>query len=330
MVLTELKKLFTDKQYRLYLILVIWLIIGFSLFQFYLVIPSFIAIAIFTPLLGVCIALFIASLFFRIELKKASYKKILFIIIIAVICAILFSVLWTFIYVRLYVIAVFSYIIISAIFYMYGCYNYGVDWDEDISNLRKPFNKILRWMVFIGGTVLSLIILFILTRITMIAIYIMIIMVILAIIGIITLLMKKQNTWLGIFFLWVSLYSVYLILNISFALNNSETSYDLWVQVVLYLLDIFMIIYVITTIIGTKTEVLSEKFKFIKPDSILIWLIFSKAAYEFGRALYRILPSEANTMNVTVLNAIMTYLIFIPLFAIAGIYGIIKYSKISN
>ncbi|MBD3342960.1 MAG: hypothetical protein GF353_27940 [Candidatus Lokiarchaeota archaeon] len=326
MVFSELKKLFTEKEYRLFLILTLWLIIGFTLFQFSDIIPYQVSLAFYPPLLGICIALFVASAVLRIELRKANYKTILIIVVIAVLISIFFSALWTMLYVGLYIIAVFSYIFITAVFYMYSCYKYGTDWDQDLKDLKTPLNKILRWFVFLGGTVLSLVIIFVLMRIAMIAFYIFVIMIALAILGVLTLIKGKFNAWLGTFFLWVALYSVYLILSVFMALGQQNSDQGLLINIGFYVFDLFMIIYVIASIIGVKTEVLSKQFKFLKPDAILVWLIFSKAAFELGKALYEISPSGISLMNISVVNSILGYVLFIPLFLIAGIYGIYKFS----
>ena len=64
MVFSELKKLITEKEYRLYLVLVIWLLVGFTLLQFSQVIPIWVAMVIYLPLLGFCFTLLIVSFLF--------------------------------------------------------------------------------------------------------------------------------------------------------------------------------------------------------------------------------------------------------------------------
>ena len=68
MVFTDLKKIL-EKENRLFLILVILLIIGFTFSQFGLLGYG---TYIFIFLLGICIVLFIAALIFRIDLKQLS------------------------------------------------------------------------------------------------------------------------------------------------------------------------------------------------------------------------------------------------------------------
>ncbi|MHA1527020.1 MAG: hypothetical protein ACTSQD_08305, partial [Promethearchaeota archaeon] len=76
-----------------------------------------------------------------------------------------------------------------------------------------------------------------------------------------------------------------------------------WVFIVA---DILILLYVIERLMGERADLLSKKLKPIKAETILMWLIFSKASYE---------------LNQWVL------FIFIALLGIVGIYGLIKYKK---
>ena len=157
-----------------------------------------------------------------------------------------------------------------------------------------------------------------------VAVIIAVIMIALALIGILTLFAKKLNAWLGIFLVLVSIFTAYLMIYAFYTLGSSgDTTYDLWIQIVLYLCEIFLIVYTTLTIIGEKTEVISKKLKFIKPDVILMWLIFSKAAYVLATAADPRIPAEE-------INVILSFLLFMPLLIIAGIYGIIKYKKVKQ
>ena len=102
--------------------------------------------------------------------------------------------------------------------------------------------------------------------------------------------------------------------------SDSETAYDIGPRLLLYVFDVLLIIYTTTSLIGTKTEVLSEKLKFIKTDGVLMWLFFSKAAYEFAKG-------GIENMNVAAFNDIAGLVLFALLFSIAGLYGIKAYSK---
>ena len=253
---------------------------------------------------------------------------------LAFIIAIIFALIMIQLYVIIFFLAILSYIFITAVFYMYSSYRYGVDWDDKIYEIKKPFNNILRWVIFLGCTLIAI---FIMLRAASIGLSIqqsgqitvelawigsafVILIIFLAIIGVLTLFAGKLNAWLGIFFLWVVLYTIYLMIYAYNAFSsNVETTTSIGLQLIMYILDVLLILYTITTIIGEKTEILSEKFKFIKPDAILMWLIFSKAAYEFAKGG---LPT-----GIIRTTAIVQFLLFLPLLFIAGLYGIISYSR---
>jgi hypothetical protein len=339
MVIEDLKKLFLEKEYRLILILTIWLIIGFTLFSFIQYFPEDIALAIFRPLLAFCFAFFVISLVTRKDLRELNWKWLLLAVGIGVAIAFLFTGVWRFIVGFLYRFGIISYVFITAIFYMYACYKYAFKADEKAYDLEKPKNHLLRWTMFIGGTLVALF----LTRliaiigvrwarrspeivngIGLIAIIIYWIIIALAIIGVLTLIVKRLNSWLGVFFLLVTLFTAYLMFNAFYALGSSgDTTYDLWMQIGLYLFDLGLIIYTISTIIGEKSEKISEKLKIMKVDAIIMWLIFSKAAYEVAVVADPNIPAD-------LINAVLGFLLFIPLLAIAGIYGIINYGKIKK
>jgi hypothetical protein len=205
--------------------------------------------------------------------------------------------------------------------------------------LEEPKNQYLRWGIFIGGTLIALLIIRIIAlygatiarrspaiadSIGLFGIIIMIIMVCLAVIGILTLIVKRLNAWLGIFFLLVTLFTIFLMLKAFYTLASSgDPTQNLALQILLYLFDLGLIIYTIATIIGEKSEKISETLKIMKVDAIIMWLIFSKAAYEIAAAADPNIAADA-------INAVLGFFLFVPLFAIAGIYGIIKYKKIKE
>ena len=339
MVIEDLKALFIKKENRLVLILTIWLIVGFTIFAF----PQFfsvdVGIIIFPPLLGFCFVYFILSLVLRKDLREINWKWLILAGVIGFVIAYLFTNIWRFIVGGLYRFGIISYILITSIFYIYACLKYSFQADEMANNLEEPKNHYLRWAMFIGGTILALFIVRIIAIIGvnwarnspeirdglgLIGIILMFIMIGLAILGILTLITKKLNAWIGVFFLLVTLFIAYLMFSAFYALESSgDDSYDLVTQVLLYLFDLFLIVYTISTIIGEKSEKISETLKIMKVDAIIMWLIFSKAAYEIAVA-------ADPRISADLVNAVLGFFLFVPLFAIAGVYGIIKYGKIKK
>jgi hypothetical protein len=339
MVIEDLKALFIEKENRLVLILTIWLLVGFTIFSFPRFFSREIGYLIFPPLLGFCFVFFVISLITRRDLRELNWILLLLTVGIAILLAVLFTGIWRFILRFLYRFGIISYIFITAIFYMYACYKYAFKADEKAYNLEEPKNHILRWILFIGGTILSLFIIRIVAIVganwarkspkvmdglALVGFIIMVIMVVLAVLGILTIFIKRLNAWLGVFFLLVTLLAIYLLFSAYYALGSSgNTTYDLWLEIGLYLFDLGLIIYTISTIIGEKSEKISETLRIMKVDAIIMWLIFSKAAYELANAADPRIAAD-------VLNSILGFLLFIPLLIIAGIYGIKKYGKIKE
>ena len=339
MVLKALKELFTLKENRLILVLFLWLIIGFTLLKFKAFIPISIGYIVFIPLLGICFILFFVALIFRREIRKSSWKQIVLYCILACLIIIPFIFILALIIQILVILALISYVFITAIFYMYGCYKVSVDLDDKILSLSKPKNNVLRWIAFVGGTILAIVFL-VLTYFfgkiwapklfgtqqgfPNIALIILIITIFLAIVGCITLIKGNLNAWLGFFFIFVSIFTLYLMVSVYYAMGSQEgTTTDLLWIIGLYFFDVLLILYTTLTILQTKTEVLSKVFKFIKTDAILMWLIFSKAVFEFSKE-----GISSSVMNTSAFYAITVFVLFIPLLLIAGIYGIWTRGKI--
>ena len=276
------------------------------------------------------------SLIFRANLKELTFKRTIIYCLIAAVIVIIFIYIAAVLFLFLFTLAIISYVLITATFYMYTCYDYSVDLDEKIKKIGGIGRSILRGGVFLGGTIISLVIMLIIVILGIywgtitgevqfsfkgMAIVMMVIMIFLLVVGIIALLRGKLNAWLGLFFLFVCIYCLYLMISAFYILrSDSETAYDIGPRLLLYVFDVLLIIYTTTSLIGTKTEVLSEKLKFIKADAVLMWLFFSKAAYEFAKG-------GIEDINIAVFNAIVGLVLFVVLFFIAGLYGIKTYGK---
>jgi hypothetical protein len=338
--ISELKKLFTEKEYRIYLILVLWLLIGYTFFSFPAIFPRELSYLIFPPLLGVTTVLFIVSIIEREELGKLSRKKFLVYGIIGIIVAIVFHGIWRLFVGFLYRAGILSYILITSIFYMYGCYKYGIKADDKVYGLSRPVNQIIRWIMFLGGTGIAVLITFFLSRIGgswaakdpeindvlgRIALFMLILIIILAVIGVLTLVLGYLNAWLGIFLIFVSFFTAYLMINAFYTLTvaSDDTPQKLLTHVGLYIFDVGLIFYTVSTILGEKSEIISRKLKVIKVDTVILWLVFSKAAFELAAVADPRIKAE-------ILNAVLEFILFIPLLIIAGLYGFWKYNIIKK
>ncbi len=330
--LVELKK----RENRLILILVIWLLVGFTAVQFRT--TRTLGIVIFLPLLGILIILLLASVIFKKDLKQMTFKSILKYCLLAIPLFLIFTVLVFFAVLILIVISILSYIFVTSLFTLHNCYKWGVDLDEKLYKLPKLLNFLLRIITFVGGLILSIIIMLLIANIgfnwgiipeevlselghipwVMITFFIILFLVCL-----LFLFIGKFNAWLGIFLLYVSVYGSYLILKASLSLIRSEESVlVLPIQISLYFFDLFLLLVTMGSLIGKKAEIISKKLNFLKSEVIIIWLIFSKSAYEFTFAF----PDEdISSMPVT-----FSFIVFIPLFLFIGFYGIYNYFKLKK
>ena len=307
------------KKNRIFFWIVLWLLIGVFLSAFFL----FWGILILTFLMGLCATLFVLSIFL-LNLRKMSY--VIFFIIIIVTILLTFT-LFIFNQIILFMsyAAVISYVLITALFCLYGCYTGGKKIDEYIyKKFPSPLNHILRIIEFLGGIFLGLLIVyltFIFTggQLVLITWIFFSTIVGLAVLCIILILTKKFNAWLGTFSLYGGIYFLYLVVVFLFGISLYQglvTNPILtWVFIIA---DILILLYVIERLMGERADILSKKLKPIKAETILMWLIFSKASYELAIILD---PTWSSFKNQWVLY------IFVALVGIVGIYGLMKYKK---
>lgn len=330
--LIDLKK----RENRLILILLIWLLVGFTAVQFRT--TQIIGIVIFLPLLGFLIILLLVSVIFKKNLKELTFKSVLKYCIIAIPLILIFAAFVLFAFLFLIIISILSYIFITSIFTLHNCYKWGVDIDEKLYKMPKLLNFLLRIISFVGGLILSVIMMLLIANIgfnwdiipeevlielgnipwVMISLF-----SVLFLICLLFLFIGKFNAWLGIFLIYVSVYSSYLILKASLSLIVSEESViALPIQIFLYAFDLFLLLVTMGSLIGKKADIISKKLKFLKSEVIIIWLIFSKTAYEFAIAFPN---GDFSSMPIS-----FSFTIFIPLFLFIGFFGIYNYFKIKK
>jgi hypothetical protein len=367
MALSDLKKLFY-KENRIFLILIIWMLIGYTFLQFnyQIQILGLIlnGIVIFFPLLVICIVLFLISFFLGGDIKNLNSKTVLkgvvFLVIVVIIFLFLGQEILFLIGVITFIVSFIAYIFITSIFTMYYCFHYGFSLDEAFYKLPAPIAFVWRWFIFICGIVFSIaLILFIgaisvgttelavvlkLGRyefrvdefVALVPSIIIGIIIALTIISLLALIFTKNhsfNAWLGIFVLFSSIYASFLMINAFLGgqvANVSPILDNPFVYALIFVFDIFLILYTISALIGTKAELILDLkiFKPIKADGILIFLILCKIAYEFGD--YYLADNKFAGVNAVLLKNIAVFWLFIPLFLIMGLIGIISYGRIKR
>lgn len=328
-------KLLKEKEYRIYLILIIWLLIGFTFLQFDVLV--IVGIIIFIPLLVVSFIFLINAVLPFKQLRDMSMRRIIITIVVFVLVFLLLINIVFPIIINLFYLGIISYILITTVFTMYYFYELGKKVDDYLYKLPSKLRHIERWAVFLGGTIFSIILLLSAIVISEVAtggtqeaigfntavipIIIIVIIIIFGIVGALRALRGRLYAYMGIYFVWVAIYTIYLMISIIFArLSDGGTPSSVGTQVLLYFFNLFLLLNTIGSLLGEKTEVLKEKLKIFGADTILMWLIFSVSSF--------VLASGGSEAEVDVFRYILVYILFIPLLIIMGIFGFYDYSNI--
>jgi hypothetical protein len=141
------------------------------------------------------------------------------------------------------------------------------------------------------------------------------------------------------FSLLVVVYTFYLLIKLFLALRNigGEES-SIATQFILLFVDLGILLYSISTLMGSQAELLSKRIKSkrIGLDTVLMWLLFSKVSYEFAKnfpyALLGYLPNVnilafLNESIVNLLRNIFILLFFILILVVLGLYETRKYYR---
>jgi hypothetical protein len=359
------------KENRKYLILVIWLLIDITLIQIPIQIKiqigaieielwDLIGVVIFLPYLTFLMFLFLLSIFFKKDIKEVSSWKIIIIFLLTLPLMFFISV----ILVAIFAFSVFSYIFFSSWFILYGAYLIARNIDERLK--RHNFRKITRSLTFSGGVLFSLFLLvvmfvpalgildiiytfipelstypIIILGVRILFILVGVIIVAFAFLTLVGLTRKTFNAWIGIFAILVVIYTYFLVVKVFIAIKSvgGGGSSPPVTQILMILIDIFIILYSISTLMGSQAELLGKRvFKKsmrIGLDTILLWLVFSKVAYEFVHYFpydwlqglpYIDFMTILDETIINLLRNIGILIFFIAVLVILGLYEIRKYN----
>jgi hypothetical protein len=310
-------------------------------------------VIIFLPFLTFLTFLFLLSLFAKKDIKEIASWKVILIFLAALPLMIIISI----ILVGLFLFSILSYIFLTSWFILYGAYLTSKRLDQNLK--KRIHSSFYRGIEFVGGIIIALILLFgyiygsqylgeligitITQSITITLNYVVLIVgvmiIMFSVLGAIYLLKKIFNAWLGIFSILTVIYTFYLLIKIFFALSSTGgASSSTYTQFALILVDLFIILYSISTLMGSQANMLFKRLKLkrIGLDSILIWLIFSKVAYEFAHNFpyswlagfpYIDVLSLLDQSIVNLGKNIGVLMFFIFTLAVLGIYQIRKYSN---
>ena len=297
------------KENRKYLILVIWLLVNITIIQlpFEFSVQIFavsinlldlIGVIIYVPFLTFLVFTFLYSLLVKKDVKEiASWKVLLTFFLTLPLMVFLIPIM-----VGIFLFSIFSYIFFTSWFILYGAYLSSKRLDDSLK--RRVHSSFYRVIQFFGGSILSIVLLIayvlgsrtigdlvgltltqaVYNTLNYVVIFIGIIVLIFIVVGIIFIFKKIFNAWLGMFSLSVVIYTFYLLIKIFLAIRSlGGESTSTTTQIIMLLVDLFILIYSISTLMGSQAELLSKKIRFkrVGVDSVLIWLVFSKVAYEF-------------------------------------------------
>jgi hypothetical protein len=297
------------KENRKYLILVIWLLVNITIIQlpfkfsvqiFAINIDFFdlIGVVTYIPFLTFLVFTFLYSLVSKKDVKEvASWKILLTFFLTLPILVVIIPIM-----VGIFLFSLFSYVFFTSWFILYGTYLSSKRLDETLK--RRVHSSFYRVIQFFGGSILSIVLLVaylfgaqsigdligltftqaVYDTLNYAVIFIGIIVIIFIIVGIVFMFKRIFNAWLGMFSLSIVIYTFYLLIKIFLALRSTggvDSSFT--TQIIMLIVDLLILIYSISTLMGSQAELLSKKIgiKRIGVDSVLIWLVFSKVAYEF-------------------------------------------------
>jgi hypothetical protein len=266
----------------------------------------------------------------------------------------------------MFAISIFTYFFFTSWFIFYGCYLLGKRVDNKLVS-DGGGKKFLRFVIFFGGVVVSLLFLFLFvigpdifdTSVILETptedefprwlniIYFIVggVLIGLMITCIVYMFKKSFNGWFGIFAILVTFYTLFLVLKIYLGFVGTGTDEEelasIWAYLGVIIPDLFIIFYSLSTLMGSQAELLSKRIRGINIDSIIIWLILSKVTYEFIHFFpYNILAdvnipwlpwiSELSSLDDTKINTYKNFAVlifFIIILLTFGIYEIHKYHK---
>ena len=297
------------KENRKYLILIIWLLVNITIIQLpfefsvqifgiWVDLLDLIGVITYVPFLTFLAFTFLYSLIAKKDIKEVTSGKILLIFFLTL--PLMFFLIP--IIVGIFLFSIFSYIFFTSWFILYGAYLSSKRLDDSLK--RRVHSSFYRVIQFFGGSILSMVLLTaylfgaqnigdligltftqdVYDTLNYVVIFIGIIVLIFIIVGIVFMFKKIFNAWLGMFSLSVVIYTFYLLVKIFLALRSTggeETSFT--TQIIMLIVDLFILLYSVSTLMGSQAELLSKKIRIkrIGVDSVLIWLVFSKVAYEF-------------------------------------------------
>ncbi len=242
------------------------------------------------------------------------------------------TVIGDWIWVFLTVFTLFYWIFMTAAFSMNDTYNSAVKWDEKIAGGVNSSKNFLRWLLFFGGTAVSIVLLYISTILVLdfqyhslgfksiilsINFFMILYIILFFTISILALFFHKSYLWFGMYFLFVSVYAIKLMIDFGryeYTAGGGIEALELFS----FFFGIYLLLATFGELMGEKSDVIASKLRVVKPKTLSIWLI-----YALAETLYA--PDLIGDFELWMLGYL--YPFFVGVF---GFYAIYKYNKKSK
>lgn len=326
-------KILKEKEYRLFLFLFLWLLIAYTYVNFTPSTPG--DMFFFLPLLGISLVYFFASLFSKKDPTEITLKKFILYVVIAIPLMVFLYSFGQELLLFLIVVPMLIYIFITSVFTLQICYEKGVEFDDKLYKLISPLNFVLRSLIFVACLAFSIILMilfygfgdmyssYLSGLFVLVPIFIIIIFLILSGLTLVILFSGKYNAWLGVFFVWVSFFSWFLLFKafVSVGIGGDGIPTPIGIRVGLYVFDLFLLLSTMGSLIKRR-ESMAEKMK-INSNLVILLLILSKTGYEFAATV----PLATGVDEIKIVGM---FLLFVPIVLIMGLKGIRQYGLLKK
>jgi hypothetical protein len=360
--INNLKKLGLHEN-RKYLILIVWLLVNITIIQFpiEIIIQIFgisinlfdlLGLILYIPFLTFLTFLFILSLIAKKDIQKIASWKVILIFF----GTLPLMVLLAFILFGMFLVSVISYVFLTSWFILYGAFLSSKRLDNALKKkVHSTLYRSFEFFVFssialslIGAYLIGSQYIIELIGLTIKQIYINIlnfvvmfigfIIIGFILVGVVFLFKKIFNAWLGMFSLFIVIYTLYLLIKIFLAIRTTggaQTS--IITQIFMLIIDLGILLYSISTLMGSNAEMLSKRInsKRIGLDTFLIWLVYSKVAYEFvhnfpfdllNGFFYNHILDILNEELINLWKNIGIFTFFVLILIVMGFYQVKKYN----
>ena len=330
--------LLRKKENRTYLFLGILLILASVFAQFE--VTNWRGTEIYFWVLNTCIVYYFFSFILRDKIVKYNYFifPLSFLLSHPLIFFFTYSKIGFVINAILLIFGMFYWFTITALFAINKSFKRSTDLDLKIENFSKSLNYLVRGIIFIGGAVTSTLLLLVSSEFIIdygihtgnlrfyiwpLVFFMIIYIWFFFIIGCVALVFKKKYFWFGPLFILCSIYAIYIMIQAakwsSSVVSPSVIPLLHWAS---YFGNVFLLLYTIADLVGKQKETLFKKIKFIRPETIIIGLIFSMGMVESMAAAS---PQDIIILQLNFLTDF--YPILVGIFMIFAIFGFNKKMK---